>query len=340
MPSQPLAKAALLMLVLVIISVISWEFFLRSAGFSISYNDDEVLWAKNRALVYKPQQQATVFIGSSRIEFDLDIATWEKTTGEQAVQLALHGSNPRLALQNLGNDQKFKGKLIIDVTEGLFFQAREDAEMKKRVTYLKEGTPAQKVSGQLGLAAESQLVFLDKELFSLNALLIDLRIPNRKGVFPDGIFPKKFTYETFRRQEVMTDEFAKDTSMQRQVTNLWSMWGALSKKRGVGGDTIQKIFTEVKTAVQKIKARGGKVIFIRTPSSGGYWENEPYQHPRADYFDQLVRVSGSVGIHFKDYPGMANFICPEWSHLTRPDAIIYTNELIKALQQQNWFAKK
>ena len=133
MPSQPLAKAALLMLVLVIISVISWEFFLRSAGFSISYNDDEVLWAKNRALVYKPQQHATVFIGSSRIEFDLDIATWEKTTGEQAVQLALHGSNPRLALQNLGNDQKFKGKLIIDVTEGLFFQAREDAEMKKRV---------------------------------------------------------------------------------------------------------------------------------------------------------------------------------------------------------------
>lgn len=339
MTSQQLAKAGLLMLVLVILSLAGWEYFWRSHGFPVAYNDDEALWAKNRKQVYAPQDKATVFIGSSRIEFDLDIPTWEQTTGEKAVQLGLHGSNPRQALVNLSNDEKFNGKLVIDVTEGLFFGTWEDHGMSSRMKFLKEATPAQKVSAQLGFGLESQFVFLDKDMFSLNALLLDLRIPNRKGIQPDGIFPKKFSYVNFRRQEIMTDEFAKDTAMQRQVTNLWTMWGALDKTHGVTGDTLQKIFDEVKTAVGKIKARGGKVIFTRTPSSGGYWDNEPIQFPRAEYYDKLLAVTGCAGIHFKDYPDMANFICPEWSHLKKSDAVLYTTALIKALEQQHWFAK-
>ncbi|MGE5107930.1 MAG: hypothetical protein ACM3H8_10320 [Sphingobacteriales bacterium] len=337
--SQPLAKSALLMLVIVLVSVCSWEYFWRSKGYHLAYNDDEALWAKNRAMADQPQEKATVFIGSSRIKFDLDIPTWEKTTGDKVVQLALHGSCPRLALDNLADDENFKGKLIIDVTEGLFFRVREDEGMSKRVKYLKEATPAQKFSAKLGFGLESQLLFLDKDLFSLNAMLTDLRIPDRKGVRGDVIFPPKFAYVNFERQEIMTDEFAKDTSMQRWQTNIWSMFGALSKDHGVGGDTLQKIFTEVQTSVAKIKARGGKVIFVRTPSSGGYWANEPIQFPRAAYWDKLLSITGCTGIHFKDWPGLKDFNCPEWSHLSQPDAVLYTKELIKILEQQNWFAK-
>jgi len=35
--------------------------------------------------------------------------------------LAIEGSCPRPILEDLANDQNFKGKLIVDVTEGLFF---------------------------------------------------------------------------------------------------------------------------------------------------------------------------------------------------------------------------
>ena len=339
MSSQNLAKAALFMLILVAAGVLSWEYFWRSKGFTIAYNDDEALWMKNRVKAYEPQDKATVVIGSSRIEFDLDIPTWEKTTGEKVVQLALHGSNPRPALVNLSNDENFKGKLVVDVTEGLFFGTWEDEGMTKRVKYLKDATPANRVSDKIGFALESQFVFLDKELFSLNALLADLRIPNRQGIRPEGIFPKMFAYDNFERQEIMRDQFAKDTAMQRQVTDLWTMWGALSKDHGIGGDTLQKIFDEVKTAVDKIKARGGKVIFTRTPSSGGYWENEPIQFPRAEYWDKILSTTNCKGIHFKDYPDMAGFICPEWSHLTKPDAVLYTQALIKALEKENWFTQ-
>jgi hypothetical protein len=337
MPTANLSKAALFMLLFVTASIFSWEYFLRHNNFKLGYNDDEALWMKNRAKVYEPVDKATVFIGSSRIEFDLDIPTWEKMTGEKAVQLALHGSNPRQALINLSDDKNFKGKLIIDVTEGLFFGTWEDQGMKKRMKYLKEATPSNRVSDKLGFALESQFVFLDKEMFSLNAMLTDLRIPNRKGVEPDGIFPKKFSYVNFQRQEIMTDEFPKDTAMQRQVTDLWTRWGALSNDPQIGGDTLQKIFDEVKIAVAKIVARGGKVIFVRTPSSGGYWEHEPIQFPREKYWEKLLSEAGCKGIHFKDYPDMANLICPEWSHLKIEDAVLYTQALIKALKKENWF---
>jgi hypothetical protein len=336
-PTTNLSKAALLMLCIVITSLVSWEYMWRHKGYNRGYNDDEGLWRKNRLKVYDPQNEATVFIGSSRIKFDLDIPTWEKATGEKAVQLALHGSNPRPALVDLGNDENFKGKLVIDITEGLFFGGRPEVSMNKRVQYLKDATPAQKAGDQINFALEHQFTFLDKDLFSLNAMLTDLRIPNRKGVRGDVIFPPKFSYVTFDRQEVMTDAFAKDTAMQRWQTDIWTMFGALSDEPGAGGDTLQKIFDEVKIAVAKIIARGGKVVFVRTPSSGGYWAHEPIQFPREKYYDKLLSTTGCKGIHFKDYPDMANLICPEWSHLTKEDAILYTQALIKALQQQHWF---
>ncbi len=337
MPTTSLSKSALLMLFIVALSLISWEYMWRFKGYHRGYNDDEGLWMNNRAKVYKPKDKATVFIGSSRIKFDLDIPTWEKITGEKVVQLALHGSNPRPALVNLGNDENFKGKLVIDVTEGLFFGTWEEMGLNKRIKYLKEATPANKVSDKISFALESQFTFLDKDLFSLNAMLTDLRIPNRKGVRGDVIFPPKFSYVTFDRQEIMSDTFAKDTAMQRWQTDIWTMFGALSNDPGVGGDTLQKIFDEVKTSVSKITARGGRVIFTRTPSSGGYWEHEPIQFPRQQYYDKLLSITSCKGIHFKDYPDMENLICPEWSHLNREDAVLYTQALIKVLEKENWF---
>jgi hypothetical protein len=337
MSNPSLAKAGILTIILVASSVLCWELYLRSIGYKLAYNDDESLWRKNRANVYGPLDKTTVFIGSSRIEFDLDQPTWEKTTGEKPIQLALHGSCPRLALDNLASDEKFKGKLVIDVTEGLFFRPDEDGGMSKRVKYYKNATPANLASDKLDFALESQFLFLDKEMFSMNAFLNDLRIKSRKGVFMDPIFPRKFSYVNYDRQEIMTDDFVKDTAIQRRVTDIWTIFGALGDGPGIGGDTLQKIFTEVQTAVAKIKARGGQVIFIRTPSSGGYWAHEPIAFPREKYFDKLLSVTGCKGIHFKDDPETAGLICPEWSHLKPSDAIVYTNALIKALEKENWF---
>src|SRR5258708_38714678 len=121
MPANNLFKAAILTALLVVIVIGGWEIYLRHSGITISYDNGKELWADKRAMVYEPSDKATVFIGSSRITFDLDIDTWTKITGRHAIQLATEGSSPVPTLEDLGNDPRFKGKLVVDVTKGLFF---------------------------------------------------------------------------------------------------------------------------------------------------------------------------------------------------------------------------
>src|SRR6187431_886295 len=120
-PSQYL-KAGLLALALTVLFVVSWEFYWRSNGFKISYDDNVSLWAHTRTKIYESSPARPVVIGSSRIKFDLDIATWKSITGEEPIQLAIEGTNPRPLLADLARDTSFKGTVIIGVTEMLFFQ--------------------------------------------------------------------------------------------------------------------------------------------------------------------------------------------------------------------------
>src|ERR1044071_8723010 len=115
-------KAGLLTVLLVSGFLIFWELRLRGQGLTVDYDDNGALWADKRAKAVKlTAEQATVFIGSSRIKYDLDANTWRKLTGEEPVQLAMEGNSPLPILDDLASDEKFKGKLVVDVTEGLFF---------------------------------------------------------------------------------------------------------------------------------------------------------------------------------------------------------------------------
>src|SRR5690349_5064953 len=121
MTNENLAQPALFALLLFILAIASWEIYLRNDGSDNAYDDTPALFAHTRGQVYLPKDESTVFIGSSRIKFDLDVPTWKALTGDIPVQLACVGSTPLPVLYDLAKDPKFKGKLVIDVTEVLFF---------------------------------------------------------------------------------------------------------------------------------------------------------------------------------------------------------------------------
>jgi hypothetical protein len=336
-------KAGILAAVIVLCAVVSWELWLRQKGYDIAFDDDAMLWSNKRALVYKPSNEATVFIGSSRIKFDLDIDEWRKVTGEDAVQLAMHGNSPRPILYDLAADENFKGKLVIDVTEGLFFSpfANSLSEPEGRVAYYKKWSPSQRASFKLNKIAESNLVFLDKNFLSLNAILEHFDIPDRPGVFQPPNFPFGFHRVTYDRQAKMTDSFVADTAEQNKVKEIWKFFSKLSREKPISGKPLDSIIQTIKVAVDKIKARGGQVIFVRTPSTGPFWAGEQQGYPRRQYWDHLLEATNTPGIHFTDYPDIASFHCPEFSHLTPKDATVFTQSLIGILEKQGWtFPKK
>jgi hypothetical protein len=341
MSATPFSKAIILMVVLVVGAIASWELYLRSQGIDISYDDEAPLWSDKRAMVYEPASSSTVFIGSSRIKFDLDTDTWEKTTGDHPILLAMEGSSPLPVLHDLANDDKFKGKLVIDITEPLcfipspYFQVRPD----KNISYYHDITPSQKLSFSLNNFLESRFVFLDKINFSLGAQLDKWEIKDRPGVYMGPEFPLDFSRVQFSRQCKMTDRFVADTNLQNQVKGVWEslrrmpQQGPPPTEEQINGG-IQRTIQSMKSDITKLRARGVQIVFVRTPASGPMKMGEQMGFPREKYWDRILRDTESAGIHYMDYPSLSHFVCPEFSHLSPKDAIVFTQHLIRILNEE------
>ena len=343
MPTNSIIRAGWLAIILSVIAIAWWELHLRNNGNEISYDDNEAMWADKRAMVYEPSDKATVFLGSSRMKFDLDIPTWEAVTGNHAIQLSNVGSDPVPYLIELSDDKNFKGKIICGITEELFFSdfSPADVTTDKKINYYKKITPTQRFSFLVNHVLESQFVFLDQDRYSINAMLDELPIPLRHGVYQDLVFPDDFGKVNFDRQSYMTRKFVADTSLQNMVKNNWIRLGKAMAGPPPSPGKLDSFMHIIKVATDKIKSRGGEVWFVRNPSSGPMLEAEKHGFARAQHFDKLLTVTGCPGIFYSDYPGLSNFICPEWSHLKPGDAVIYTKELIKVLEKdKGWTFNK
>lgn len=340
MNEKSLLKSAVLTLVIVVTVVLSFEIYLRNEGIVIDYDDGPPLWSNNRAMVYEPSDKAIVFIGSSRIKYDLDQGTWNSLTKVHPIQLAIEGTCPRPVLEDLANDPNFKGKVVVDVTEGLFFSMAPPnmEEAIKNIKYFHDRTPAQRASFELNKVLESQLVFLNKDYYSLNAQLDGLEIQSRPGVFVMPLFPMNFSRTTFARQEYMNDAFLASPAEINQVKGNWVFFGKLARSAPPTPPKVyDAIFKKVKENINKIKARGGEVVFVRTPSSGDYFKGESMGFPRDKFWERLLKETDCPGIHFKDYAAMAHFECPEFSHLKLSDAILFTKSFFNELSKQKGF---
>ncbi|MEB0263185.1 MULTISPECIES: hypothetical protein [unclassified Mucilaginibacter] len=331
MKTQLSVKSAALALLLVLAFVISWELYLRHQGVVTDYDDGPELWAHTREQVYEPSDKSIVFIGSSRIKYDLDIATWQGLTNKHAIQLAMVASSPRHILTNLANDPKFKGKLIIDVTEVLFFSNRGNASPDAGIAYYKERTPAQKLSFLIDKPIESRLAFLNNGKYAINAFIGEMHIPNRPMVYPFLDFPQGFGITLLNRQTKMSADFVTDTNKRNKVK---AIWGLLKNDPTppMSGKALDLVMQSVTRDVAKIKARGGDVVFTRTPSSGFFLMAENHMFPREAYWNRLLKETGCKGIYYADYPVMASLTCPEFSHLSPAGAVTYTHTLVNILK--------
>jgi hypothetical protein len=328
-------RSAVLALILLGTFLISWEVYLRHNGVIPDYDDGAELYSHVRDEVYEPSDKSTVFIGSSRIKYDIDIPTWEKLYGTHAVQLAMTGSSPLHMLDDLAADPKFKGKLVVDVTEVLFFSHHGNEDPDAGISYYRKRTPAQKASFMLDEPLESHLAFLNKDHYTITGLLGRVPVKNRPMVYPFLDFPFGFDITLPDRQNKMTPRFVADTNLHNQVKGIWGLL-AQDPTPPMHGHDLDSLLLTVKQDIDKIKARGGDVIFTRTPSTGMFYMGEQHGFPRAAYWDRLLSYTNCKGFYFKDNPVTAKLDCPEWSHLSPDGAIVYTTSLVGTLKQANW----
>ena len=84
-------------------------------------------------------------------------------------------------------------------------------------------------------------------------------------------------------------------------------------------------------AVRRIRARGGEVIFVRPPSAPELRAVEDGRLPRSKGWDLLLAATHAQGIHADDLPQAQNLVIPEWSHLSRKCATVFTDAYVRRL---------
>lgn len=329
-PRRWLAAAAIALL-LATAGVAAREIAVRRAGFGPTYAQTADLWVMVRRQV---EPHSLVAIGSSRMNFDLDLDVFEELVGRRPLQLAQPGSSPRPVLHELASDESFRGTLLVGVTPPLFFApggpplARGAAATER----LAKQSPSQRLGHWLGMRLEARLASLNTDL-RLRGILERLPLPPRPGHRPLPTDPPYFGHVAADREMSMVPRLEHDAEYQRRIQAVWQ--GHIDAVPPMPPEAVaqarEMVLTAVAADVAKLRARGVALVFVRFPSTGPLREAERRMTPRADYWDALLARTGAPGIHFEDHPELAHFDCPEWSHLSDGDAARFTRALVPLL---------
>jgi hypothetical protein len=331
-PAARFVAIGWLVLVIVVAATAAWEWRMRSLGLRAGDVDDSKWhWSVERRRLEAGDHDGVVIIGSSRILFDTDLDVWEEMTGHRPLQLALVGTNPRPVLVRIAEESDFSGLLIVGFTPDLYFLDRFGyiPAYEKILDFWQDESPSERAGHQIGLFLSQHLAFLD-EAYRLAPLIERIDIPDRPGVRPPYLDVWKLAEHSADRQTRMWPRLVTDQRLRDHARLVWGPFNG----EGSEARSVERAIEESRVAIDKIRARGGDVAFIRSPSDGLYLEHERHGWPRARTWDRLLAETGAFGIHFEDYPEMRGLEVPEWSHLSRESATRFTRAYVGVLRER------
>ena len=289
-------------------------------------DNSEIAWSNEKLRAAGAQ---AAIVGDSRILFDTDLDRFEALTGVRPIQLAIHGTSALTLLENMADDQDFKGVLIVGLADTMFFQPFDGygGYVKKWHEFR---APYRLISTEIDHVLQRRIAFLDSN-YRLSVLSYRLDRDFRPGV-----------------EGPMDDIWKLQEVGEHRATRLWTRveydpawrartrwaWKGFKDKFPYTPQLIAKGQARAKIAVDKIRARGGDVVFVRPPSAPQLRVNEEAQLPKAKGWDVLLRNTHSVGVHADDLPAPAGgWDLPEWSHLGRRCATVFTDAYVRRLSQ-------
>ena len=286
----------------------------------------EVAWANERV---RSAGAAAAIVGDSRILFDTDLDRFEALTGVRPIQLAIHGTSALTLLEDVASNPKFKGVLIVGLADTMFFQPF-DGYGRYVHHYREYRSPAKRISLEIDHALQRRIAFLDSN-YRLSVVAQRLDDDFRSGI--EG--PKDDIWKVMEvgehRQHWLWPRVEYDPVYQARTR--WA-WKGFKEKFPFTPKLIASGLARAKVAVDKIRARGGDVVFVRPPSAPQLRVNEEAQVPKVKGWDALLRSTHSVGVHIDDLPASVQHLTlPEYSHLSRKCSVVFTDAYVRRLAQ-------
>lgn len=333
-----LKQSLLIAFILSAISITAWEIYWRNQGKSPNLDDNKDLWAVERKKVETADENDVIIIGSSRALFDIQLNEWEQQTGKRPIQLATAGASPLPVFHDLVHNTHFTGTIVVGVTPPLFFSttfpmADPWKRAQSRVTYYQERTYAQQLNHILSIPLQQSFAFISTseenwdDNIDLKTLLGQVSIGDRGIVSRPPFFD--FGNIALDRNMKMTARTANDTAFANSIIKVWGYFGKNSPPPDKDATTAFFV-SDAKTFLE----RGGKIVLLRSPSTGGFRMGENMMMPRAEFWDPLVSQVQVPSYHFEDYEEFKTLTCPEESHLSEQGAQYFTTEFVKLLLKE------
>ncbi len=341
-PQQPWGRISVGAVLIFALLLTGWEAYWRAYGVRPGISNTYGLWALQRRRIDAGEGNATVLLGASRVFFDIQLPVWQRLAGRRPIQLAIEGTSPIPFLEDLADDPRFSGDVLVGVAPELLFSGYE--YRGAALAYVRKESPSQRIGQWLSMHLIEPYLAFDDPDFALATVLARQPWPARPGRRWFTEVRKLAVHESDRNTHLWS-KVGDDPAYREMARNIWREGFVPSDDDPPPEEAAKTAHEQIERAVKavtKLRARGVRVLFVRMPSTGEYLAYENRVYPRARNWDALLAASGAPGIYFEDYPELRpdvqGYYLPEWSHMTRADGERFTAALYGIIERDFWGA--
>ncbi len=329
----------------VIFSIVAFfEWHIRSLGWSPSVVDSPDLWVEQRKKASALGDKALILVGASRMQLDMDTQVLREKTKLEPIQLAIDGTSYLPVLENLANDPQITGTVLVSVNAYNMRQGIPKDTSVQWVNYYEQ------IKNR---GIEPYRLINNK----IKAWLNNSLVTHLEGAKPYTVVSKlAFTQKTAGNYLITHADRSRDADYKKvQMPNFYAARLQRHFGRAVIKDakTFDEFFSAYQQAIKstpvagrpefiknlkhlievsnKIEAHGGKVIFIRFPTSKLVWEVDNKRYPKEKFW-RVIAEKHPRSVNFSDYEKLKKFNAPDGSHLDYRDKKEFTTSLVKILK--------
>ncbi len=328
-PAQPWRPISIAVLVLVVLFTSMWEWKMRSLGLVAGdIGDDMGPWPSLRRQVDQHNVPVAI-VGDSRIFLGTDLDRVRQLTGIRPLQLGLTGTSGLPILENLADDPNFKGLAIVGMADPIYFGKPLINKAEKSIDAAHWESPSKRISFLIYRQLTHYVAMLDPN-YQLSVLVVRLDPPWRAGARGPAADVWKIDEQHDDGQNQLWRRLEYD---KRLSSHAIEVWHAVMHLPLVDKNSLADTTKRTKVAVDKIRARGGDVVFVRPPDAPALRELEDQQVPREKGWDPLLAYTHTKGVHADDLLAAKGLVIPEESHLSRACATVFTDAYIRRIAQ-------
>lgn len=327
---------------LLVAAVAGWEVKARSMqhlpGDYDGYTNFTTQWAEERRKLDDPDHDFRVLLlGSSRMLWAADLDILEHELGTRPLQLAIAGTGPALMLQGIVENTDFDGLVLVGVTPFLFNRLDEGFFGGDALRWYEGASPSERSGHKIHSFLSAHLGFLDDgfKLFELIDHYTDL--PERDDVWDLNAGEWKLGRHMADRQTDMWAPVEVEGSFDNEQILAFWMLGLVRDPESPERmeEMAQKAVEFFAPLSEKLRARGGDIVFIRMPGRGKYLDHDLATRYRELTWNPMAEGIDAVWINTMDYDDLSSELeIPEWSHLSRQSQDDFSRRIVPVLEKR------